>query len=795
MAGIGKRLFFTLLVQVTAAQAGPNDLPFVCDWGNRTQRALYSVHFDDDAKTGWAVGDGGTMLKATPFLRAPYASRLEPTVGPTSIELRWAIMHEKPENVLCPGFEFRQKSGSWNPVRFTPPRHLSGRTLEIAWNPEESKYRIYDGERLQFRVTLQATTGRSDIKVLEYTSGPFEGPVWKPFWERLSWYHWASFGLASYLAVCVCVLWIRPVWFLSLYRRIPLDELAQTAPEPFSKVLLKVVLALVGLRFFARHPRTLDAWVEKNIEVACDNFKNLRTFKERAVYVPVPVTLQENLPSLAPEHLHDICSQDSWCLLVQGEGGAGKTSLVCQIALWAMWDNRSKRLCRSHRMLPLLIEPGTNLGKANTGFVDTLQGRLRTLLGSVEAIESDLCDRLLRKKRILVIMDGLSEMPDTSSFDPSHKDFPIAALVVTSRRDERLSEVATTTIRPLRVDGQQLSSFVDAYLTQKGVRHKFKDRQFFSACGQLSDMLGDRDVTPLLAKLYAEQLVSAGHPDDLPKTIPDLMLGYVDQLNRDRKENEPDELAVQNAAKVVAWNCLKDTFRPGLAQRAQVVDDLGGLEAADLLLSHLEHRLQLIETVLPARDRIRFSLDPLAEYLAALHLVRQKGADEQAWTTFFDDINQKQTTHQEIRGFLLAVRDCTIAADCDVDVPSFVSLKIAEWFKISPRVVMSYSKADHDLAQEAISRLRTQGAEVIAASDSMQLALDRADFMVAIHSASSTENKRVELGQAVGKQVRIVVLVVGDVSLPSKLGPVERIDVGDVQEEALDELLKVVMKS
>jgi hypothetical protein len=32
-------------------------------------------------------------------------------------------------------------------------------------------------------------------------------------------------------------------------------------------------------------------------------------------------------------------------LLIKGEGGAGKTSLACQIAKWAMADDPSERLC------------------------------------------------------------------------------------------------------------------------------------------------------------------------------------------------------------------------------------------------------------------------------------------------------------------------------------------------------------------------------------------------------------------------------------------------------------------
>jgi hypothetical protein len=39
--------------------------------------------------------------------------------------------------------------------------------------------------------------------------------------------------------------------------------------------------------------------------------------------------------------------------------GIGKTTLAYQLALWAMERESSKRLCQDHRMLPIIIEPGT----------------------------------------------------------------------------------------------------------------------------------------------------------------------------------------------------------------------------------------------------------------------------------------------------------------------------------------------------------------------------------------------------------------------------------------------------
>jgi hypothetical protein len=49
---------------------------------------------------------------------------------------------------------------------------------------------------------------------------------------------------------------------------------------------------------------------------------------------------------------------------------------------------------------------------------------------------------------------------------------------------------------------------MEAYLTQRGKRDRFTDTEFFDACSRLSAMVGPRNITVLLAKLYAEQLIA-----------------------------------------------------------------------------------------------------------------------------------------------------------------------------------------------------------------------------------------------------------------------------------------------
>ena len=113
-----------------------------------------------------------------------------------------------------------------------------------------------------------------------------------------------------------------------------------------------------------------------------------------------------------------------------------------------------------------------------------------------------------------------------------------------------------TTLHPTRIQGNRLSSFMDAYLVQRRKRALFDDPEFFDGCNKLSVMVGDRDTTVLLAKLYAEQMIASKEraQDKLPENIPDLMLDYLNELNR--KEPELSDWAVHRAAKIIAWECL-----------------------------------------------------------------------------------------------------------------------------------------------------------------------------------------------------------------------------------------------
>jgi hypothetical protein len=352
-----------------------------------------------------------------------------------------------------------------------------------------------------------------------------------------------------------------------------------------------------------------------------------------------------------------------------------------------MADDENDRLTQ-HKMLPVLIEQELDLAtsEGKSPLLATIQGQLQDLTNTSQPISEEFLERLLRDRRILVIVDHFSEMSEATRKEirPESPNFPVNALIVTSRFEENLGHVTKTIIKPMRIAGNRLSSFMEAYLTQQGKRDLFTDSEFFDACSRLSQMVGQRNITALLAKLYAEQLMSAKVEEvretnlHLPDNIPNLMLSYLNELNRSVTGN--DKLSDRNIhqdAKAIAWECLQQHLRPAPIKRQVALAALGG-ENAETRLNYLEQRLRLIQTIGAGQDQIHFALDPLAEYLAGLHVIERFGTNENAWQMFIQKTKQIPGGADSVRGFLFALKDCYLCQGTRTKFYEFVEEQLIQ---------------------------------------------------------------------------------------------------------------------
>ncbi|MFM2432718.1 MAG: hypothetical protein RLZZ511_3932 [Cyanobacteriota bacterium] len=530
-------------------------------------------------------------------------------------------------------------------------------------------------------------------------------------WSKRNWILAAIliYGTVTPLFWLMILGW-KPLWILKINDTLqPYTDFEIPLPTGNSlRIPLRFVLFL---GWFRHHPRVLDAWVEQQIAVARYAFTQKSTVRDRQVYIPIPVILDGKVfPEVGSPNLQTTFGDGRQCLLIWGEGGSGKTSLACHLAKWAMSSRKSQRLAK-HKMLPILIEQELDfrVPAGRDPFREAIRGQLQALVDSAHPLADDFLDRLLRLRRILVIVDHLSEMSPESraAIRPGHPDFPANALIVTSRAEETLDRVPKTVIKPLRIEGNRLSSFLEAYLVKCQKRELFTDAEYFDACSQLSKMVGQRNVTVLLAKLYAEQMIaikSGVNDGHLPDNIPSLMLSYLNELNRDHHHHEPDNRRIHQLTKIIAWECLKQTYRPAPAKRQTLIVTLQRelrVDEAQAIawLTHLENRLRIIQTVGPAQDQICFALDPLAECLAALHWVEYYGHDVTAWNQWFMQADRMPGNPDSIQGFLLAMRDCCLHRTVDLEIPEFVIDELGR------RVGLSTEMLRRSQVEQQIARL------------------------------------------------------------------------------------------
>jgi HEAT repeat protein len=555
---------------------------------------------------------------------------------------------------------------------------------------------------------------------------------------------WALIGVATWLAVVGVLFTIfmaRPIWLLPArerFERVLTPRLNLESKWANLKGEIPVGPAISNLsllRFFATRRRPLDAWVREHVVACRDNFGRLPTVKDREVFVPLAVKYDDRTilgPDFSARELRTAFGKKgrSIRLLIAGEGGAGKTSLACQLGRWAMADEKTDRLA-PWLMLPVLIEEELDdkaIQEGLTRFTAKVRSKLQQLAGMPEPPSEDLLGRLLRDKRVLVIVDHFSEMgPETQKQIPfGDAAFPAAALTVTSRTDDALENLPKHVLRPPRIQGGQVASFLEGYLQERGKRDLFDDEDFFEACRRLTRMVGERDITVLLAKLYADQLIASKGGDSggtgsgplggtgagTPGTIPELMLGYLNEVNRAAAEGDPDNNTLHRDAKAIAWECLKQTHWPAPVERSTVLKAMKQKEVADFeaeaRLKYYEERLRLIQVVGVAKDKIRFALDPLAEYLAAMKVVDRNWGSEKEWKRFLERADGMPGAPEAIKGFLLAVRDCCLATP-DARVPAPVIEELGRRGGLDPDYVARVQRRRR--LQRFIAELRSDVAE------------------------------------------------------------------------------------
>ena len=485
------------------------------------------------------------------------------------------------------------------------------------------------------------------------------------------------FALLLCLIIWVFMFWLKPIQLYKISKRLGNLDVRIKWPLETTLGLRKVIL----LSFFHYRDRVLDAWVKEYLKKSQEKFNKLPTVEDRNIHVLLPVKIDEKkVDSFSDQELRPVFNKSRFCILIWGEGGSGKTSLACKLAKWAMGEASVKPL-GGHPMIPILIEHDLPKGSEQKihPLIEAIQTQIELILENDE-ISPEFLNKLLKQRRILVIVDHFSEMKTEyrDLIQPGHdKRLKINAMIITSRIHEHLEGSATTTIEPLRIDKNHLVPLLVEYLKDKS----FEDDEYFDGSKRLSQIVGERGITPLLARLFADQMVASKENPSawkLPENIPDLMLASLNRINRYHTPEELDNRAIHKILKIVAWACLEPTFKPMDGSLRVIQKEFPDEKDLDQKLKYLKEKLGIIQFIGDAEDKVRITIDPLAEYLAGLWLLEFNGSDEEKWKKFLDKADQKEGAPQSIEGFLLAVRDCCLAKDKDFNVPAFMPDELAK---------------------------------------------------------------------------------------------------------------------
>ena len=478
-----------------------------------------------------------------------------------------------------------------------------------------------------------------------------------------------------------------------------LERITTLAASPPRKPGGGDIANALGVRTYT--PADLQRWVEHHQRQLSTAFLGLPSVQARQVHVPLDVCLTpagaavtEGPRLLMPEDLDPLlAAAGSQVLLLSGDGGAGKTSLAFAIARWWL-EGKPGGVVR----LPVLIE--TALRSQET-VADRVRSWLRNQLPAApeEELAPELIDALLAAKRLIPIVDHLSELT------PAAREKLLAALppglvLVTSRSDDDgFKERPLSRIVPQRIAVERLQAFFLDYLRRKGQGEALSDDDLMPAQAQLKRIVGDKPITVLLAQMFIDDVIANREQGLLAGSVPELMLSYVRRLDtpadpalRRRAGLVISEALVQRALRVVALASHRQgpggqplyqplEFSVALARSALMAEEPAGLglsrEQAEALLGYLIE-LRLLLQPGAAVGRLRFPLDPLADHLAAAEQFER--LEEQAlepatlepappdqgaavWEAFLVALEPRPAAERErMRGFLLALRDGAMEA-------------------------------------------------------------------------------------------------------------------------------------
>lgn len=450
-----------------------------------------------------------------------------------------------------------------------------------------------------------------------------------------------------------------PASLLRVYEASWLFDISEAGQAKIPAAIVKGLIRTTLLPALVRRPKVLDAWVERNRDSFREHFT---TPASRAVehYVPLPVVIQDAAGSRPVEQpsaaaIRPLLQGRRVVLEIVGQGGIGKTTFARAIAGWTQLSLTEG--LAPHPILPVWVDENT---------ADPLQvitGKLRSALG--RDTPEALIRALLKEKRLMIVLDGLSERDDetVAHVTTIHRNTPINLIVLTSRKTLAFDGVRTVNIVPQALDEGSLLRFVSNALNLDA-----RAKDFFSTMSSQIDLAHriarvlessgaestGRQITPLVVQLCVRRaidILSDGRSlADFPESVPAVYLDYVRTVSRNVTGASVDD--VMAFAMALASVSVGAAFIPRPVRKSVAIaagaPRLQEAVARACLESLTSSGVAVERTGLSPESQIGFALDPVCEYFAAMAMAIEAGTDEGRWTALWQRVRSSRAQGFEV---------------------------------------------------------------------------------------------------------------------------------------------------
>jgi photosystem II stability/assembly factor-like uncharacterized protein len=612
---------------------------------------LLSVAVSPDGRHVWAVGDHGTILRSssTPSDARPFEGRISahletrdgvilPIVtldghGPSAPLVSWHLSLSGPRATGDLAAAFNRTFTNGQPVP--------------GWKRDELGPGVYTCH-------VEATDGWNIVTAeLPFGNGPWERFVGFMGWDivfsetlRFAKEHGTqNLGLllALYVLAIAGLFAFKPSLFVLWHEKAA--PLIAALPIP-GKATDKVT-QLAGL-FLITRARALDAVVAEFAPIALAELEKLPEAAARLQWVAAPLQVEDELFGRTDSPFASSASVPTgelyirgltelkrhlvnrrWWLSIEGPGGVGKSALAFQMARWFAAHEPESRLHMA-QAIPIYIR------SLKEGLDVEVLAELKRILG-LPRLSTQLAEALLSRRRVLVLVDGISEKAADvdelalGPLNPAKCAGLVHLAVMTSRRRIQLPEVVK--VLPQPVDLGSIDEVLSRYLDDVVGAGRFSPSQREAIRealkGIMKEMSRDNGHPPQIPMVFVKLIIqradeilakddSSGTPDPAESALPKDLAGLVDAYLSSLLEALPNGMEEASLARRAALACVGGDgipkWRPLAAyeQRSLKHGELEGLVTIGLM----------VRDGADVGDPLyKFALDPIAEYLAAKEMV------------------------------------------------------------------------------------------------------------------------------------------------------------------------------